>query len=224
MNGTYNDVVNTAKRGGIAALSNAELVGLILRSGKQSLNQFKVAEEITAGEGLYETAARASMVGELNYIVGNKLTERQELSLLSAIELGKRLNGCGAFEMRVRLASPGDAASYLMSMLRHETHEKFVVVLLDAKNRVMSTRQVSEGSLTSAVVHPREVFAPAVVMHAASILVAHNHPSGDPEPSKEDKQLTEALEKAGELLGIPLLDHVIIGDGRHYSFKEHDII
>lgn len=82
-------------------------------------------------------------------------------------------------------------------------------------------KQISEGSLTSAVVHPREVFAPAVINHAACILVAHNHPSGDPYPSTEDRHLTEALNTAGEALGIPVLDHVVIGDGRYYSFKEH---
>jgi DNA repair protein RadC len=108
-----------------------------------------------------------------------------------------------------------------MGRLRNETHEKFVVLLLNTKNRIIKTEQIAEGSLTSAVVHPREVFAPAVVAHAACILVAHNHPSGDPYPSAEDRSLTHALEEAGNVLGIPLLDHLVIGDGRYYSFKEH---
>ena len=85
----------------------------------------------------------------------------------------------------------------------------------------MAVRQISEGSLTCAVVHPREVYAPAVVLHAAAILVAHNHPSGDPRPSDEDKELTRALSRSGDLLGIQFLDHVVIGDGRYYSFTEH---
>lgn len=221
MNELYNDVVTAAKRRGIASLSNAELVGLIIRSGKQNLDQFRVAEEITSGDGLYNTAARASMVGELNYLTGNKLTERQELSLLSAIELGKRLNGYVASDVYPKISSPGDAASYMMSVMRHETHEKFVVMLLNAKNKLIAVRQISEGSLTSAVVHPRECFAPAIVAHAAAIIAVHNHPSGDPAPSSDDRHLTEALNSAGDVIGIPLTDHIIIGDGRYYSFREH---
>jgi DNA repair protein RadC len=108
-----------------------------------------------------------------------------------------------------------------MGRLRNQTHETFIAVYLDTKNRVMAVRQISEGSLTCAVVHPREVYAPAVVLHAAAILVAHNHPSGDPRPSDEDKELTRALSRSGDLLGIQFLDHVVIGDGRYYSFKEH---
>jgi DNA repair protein RadC len=108
-----------------------------------------------------------------------------------------------------------------MGRLRHETHEKFIVVLLNTKNRVIQIQQIAEGSLSSAVVHPREIYAPAVVNHAACVLVAHNHPSGDPYPSDEDRRLTASLEDAGRVLGIPLLDHVVIGDGRYYSFKEH---
>lgn len=221
MNELYNDVVTAAKRRGIASLSNAELVGLIIRSGKQKHDQFRVAEEITSGDGLYNTAARASMVGELNYLTGNKLTERQELSLLSAIELGKRLNGYVASDVYPKISSPGDAASYMMSVMRHETHEKFVIMLLNTKNKLIAVRQISEGSLTSAVVHPRECFAPAIVAHAAAIIAVHNHPSGDPAPSREDRELTDALNNAGSIMGIPLTDHIVIGDGRYYSFREH---
>lgn len=221
MNGLYNDVVTAAKRRGIPSLSNAELVGLIIRSGKQNQDQFRVAEEITSGDGLYNTAARASMVGELNFLTGGKLTERQELSLLSAIELGKRLNGYVASDIYPKISSPGDAASYIMSVMRHETHEKFVIMLLNAKNRLTAVRQIAEGSLTSATVHPRECFAPAIVAHAAAIIAVHNHPSGDPAPSADDRHLTEALSSAGDIIGIRLTDHIVIGDGRYYSFREH---
>ncbi len=221
MNGLYNDVVTAAKRRGIPSLSNAELVGLIIRSGKQNQDQFRVAEEITSGDGLYNTAARASMVGELNFLTGGKLTERQELSLLSAIELGKRLNGYVASDIYPKISSPGDAASYIMSVMRHETHEKFVIMLLNTKNRLTAVRQIAEGSLTSATVHPRECFAPAIVSHAAAIIAVHNHPSGDPAPSADDRHLTEALSSAGDIIGIPLTDHIVIGAGRYYSFREH---
>ena len=144
----------------------------------------------------------------------------ETIALLASMELGKRLVLTDVPESE-HITSPADAAQVLMGRLRHETHERFLVVLLNTKNRIISIRQISEGSLTSAVVHPREVYAPAIVAHAAAILVAHNHPSGDPYPSIDDRNLTVALSKAGDVIGIPLIDHVIIGNGRYYSFKEH---
>lgn len=96
--------------------------------------------------------------------------------------------------------------------------------MLDTKNKVIGTETVSVGSLTSAIVHPREVFQPAILQHAASIAVAHNHPSGDPKPSREDIELTKQLIAAGKALCIPVLDHLIIGDGRYYSFQEDGVV
>jgi DNA repair protein RadC len=96
--------------------------------------------------------------------------------------------------------------------------EEFVVVLLDAKHRPIGVNTVSIGSLTASIVHPREVFKPAIAGSSAALLLAHNHPSGDPAPSAEDVELTKRLREAGELLGIRVVDHVILGDSRHYSF------
>lgn len=98
------------------------------------------------------------------------------------------------------------------------------MLLLNTKNHILRKEQISEGSLSASVVHPREVFATAIVNHAASIIVAHNHPSGDPAPSSEDEHLTRALQKTGDIIGIPVLDHIIVGDGSYYSFKEHGIL
>ena len=108
-----------------------------------------------------------------------------------------------------------------MPRLRYEGNEKFVVMMLDSKNQLIKMQQVSEGSLNASVVHPREVFAPAVLHRAACVLAAHNHPSGDPAPSREDRRLTSALKETGIVMGIPLLDHIIIGDGRYFSFREN---
>src|SRR5437870_10653344 len=102
--------------------------------------------------------------------------------------------------------------------------EQFVVVLLDGKNRVLGFNVVSTGSLTAALVHPREVFKPAMLANAAALILVHNHPSGDPEPSAEDRAITERLRHAGELLGIRILDHVVIGDGRFVSFAEQQLL
>jgi DNA repair protein RadC len=111
-------------------------------------------------------------------------------------------------------------ATLLQAVLAGADREHCLVVLLDRKNRLIGLNTVSIGSLTAAVVHPREVFKPAILANAASVIVAHNHPSGDPEPSQEDKLLTRKLALAGEALSIQVLDHLVLGQGRYYSFKD----
>ena len=177
----------------------------------------KKAKEIIEN---YETLEDA--LGKKNYetLLTAGLTKGEAQRLIAAIEIGKRIAARDT-EVRNHITSPGDAAKFLMPRLRHGTHEEFLTILLNTKNRVIKTERIAEGSLTSAVVHPREVFASAIVNHAAAILVAHNHPSGDPYPSSEDRHLTTSLEEAGKTLGIPLMDHIVIGDGRYYSFREH---
>lgn len=177
----------------------------------------KKAKEIIEN---YETLEDA--LGKKNYetLLTAGLTKSEAQRLIAAIEIGKRIAASDT-EVRNHITSPGDAAKFLMPRLRHGTHEEFLTILLNTKNRVIKTERIAEGSLTSAVVHPREVFASAIVNHAAAILVAHNHPSGDPYPSSEDRHLTTSLEEAGKTLGIPLMDHIVIGDGRYYSFREH---
>ena len=215
---TKDDVKERLYQYGPEVLTNAELIALILRKGKKNLSPLGVAESITAEDETCRQLASCHSADDLLYRYA--VTQDQAMALLAAMELGKRQVLASSTESD-HITSPGTAARYLMGRLRYETHECFVVVLLNTKNRVIRCQQIAEGSLSSAVVHPREVFAPAVTAHAASIIVAHNHPSGDPDPSAEDRTLTIALSKAGEFLGIPLMDHVIIGDGRYYSFKEH---
>ena len=102
--------------------------------------------------------------------------------------------------------------------------EEFLVVLLDGKNHILGFNQVSVGSLTAALVHPREVFKPAILANAAALILVHNHPSGDPEPSAEDRAITARLKQVGELVGIRILDHVVIGDERYASFAEQQLL
>ncbi len=116
--------------------------------------------------------------------------------------------------------TPGRVALMLRPILMGEPQEVFCALLLNAKHRTIGYVEISRGTLTASLVHPREVFRAAIAMNAACIIVAHNHPSGDPEPSPEDREVTQRLVDAGKLLGIPVLDHVIIGLGRHVSMKE----
>ncbi len=113
------------------------------------------------------------------------------------------------------------AAALLAPCFKHIDREQFVICGLDAKHRIIGLNIVSVGSLTVSIVHPREVFKPLILMNACAALGAHNHPSGDPDPSLEDRTLTARLRQAGELLGITLLDHIILGDDRTYSFADH---
>ena len=170
-------------------------------------------------------------VAELAKVKG--LGPAKAATILAALELGKRIAAAGS-QVKLKIESPqkgacllytSDAADQigaviLLPRLRFEQHEKFLVLLLDSKNQVIRMVQVSEGSVNSSVVHPREVFAPALLYHAAAILVAHNHPSGDPKPSQEDKELTRSLNETGIIMGIPLIDHLVIGDGIFFSFRE----
>lgn len=118
------------------------------------------------------------------------------------------------------LAAPKDAALAFMATLRDEPSEVFALLCLSSKHRVIGYHEVSRGTLDATLVHPREVFKAALLANAAAIIVAHNHPSGDPTPSPDDAALTARLAAAGEMLGVPLLDHIVIGDARNFSFKE----
>ncbi len=210
-------IAEKIEKWGVAQISDEELLSVLVGRDKAAkLLRNQDNNLFTCKQGLRSLAAQDAY----GYRYSAGLSKLESIRLEVAVEIGRRLSIASAIEAD-HVTSPSDGARLLMPLLRHETHEKFIVVLLNTKNRIIKTEQIAEGSLTSAVVHPREVFAPAVTAHAACILVAHNHPSGDPYPSAEDRKLTHALEEAGSVLGIPLLDHLVIGDGRYYSFKEH---
>ena len=203
---------------GAAALTDAELIAILLRTGTVEKSALEMAEEMTAEGGLYRRLAGVSRIDELMAIKG--LGQAKAATVLAALEIGRRIASARPME-RIHIGSPQDGADYLMSRMRYATREEFVVVFLNTKNRVLGQEVISEGSLNSSVVHAREVFAPAILQHAAAIIVAHNHPSGDPTPSREDREVTRMLVESGKVLGIPLLDHLVIGDGRYYSFQEN---
>jgi DNA repair protein RadC len=118
------------------------------------------------------------------------------------------------------LSKPADSAAVLMALLQDEPGEVFAILCLSTKHRVIAYHEVSRGTLDATLAQPRDVFRAALMSNTASIILAHNHPSGDPSPSADDIQLTRRLVAAGALLGVDVLDHIIVGDGRYYSFKE----
>ncbi len=203
---------------GARGLTDAELIAILLRTGTTEKSALDIAGEMTADGGLYNRLAGITRLSELMHIKG--LGQAKAATVLAALEIGRRLASARPLE-RVHIGSPQEGADFLMPRLRYATREQFIAVMLNSKNRVIATEIISEGTLTASVVHAREVFAPALLHHAAAVIVAHNHPSGDPRPSNEDRQVTDMLAASGKVLGIPLLDHLIIGDGEYYSFQEY---
>ena len=204
---------------GAAVLTDAELIAILLRTGTAEKSAIDIASEMTADGGLYKRLAGITRLNELTNIKG--LGQAKAATVLAALEIGRRIASVKPIE-KIHLSCPQDVADFLMPRLRYAAKEQFVVILLNNKNKVIGTEVVSEGSLSSSIVHPREVFAPAILHHAAAIMVAHNHPSGDPKPSIEDEEVTRQLLRSGKVLGIPMIDHVIIGDGNYYSFLENE--
>lgn len=210
--------METMENRGAASITTEDLLAIILG------NRDKAAKLLHQNATLFTGAkdGLSCIAGEdfdgLKYMGG--LSKSETARLFAAFELGKRI----AFESipeAVHITCPGDAARYLMPRLRHETHEKFYVLLLNTKNRIIRVKQISEGSLTSSVVHCREVLTHAITAHSSSILVSHLHPSGDPYRSRQDIEVSIALKNACEAVGIVLLDHIIVGSNSYYSLKEH---
>jgi DNA repair protein RadC len=204
---------------GPEALSTPELLAILLRTGTARESALDVAERIVGHFGGLRGLAGAT-IEQLSQIRGVGVVKAIEIR--AAVELGKRIS---AFTQEARpvIRCPADVSQLVMSELRHEAREHFRVLLLDTRNQVIRVNTVSVGSLTESIVHPREVFSEAIRHHCAALIAVHNHPSGDPTPSPEDIQVTQRLAEAGRLLGIDLLDHVVIGDGRYVSLKERGL-
>ena len=189
-------------------LSESDLIALILRTGAPGLNVVELSEILLLTYGSLSALSRAS-VAELQHIHG--IGKEKAKIVKASLELGRRLVQENIGE-NPRITSPEEAASVLRERARGSDREIFWVLLLDIKNRLMVPPiEVSKGTLNSSLVHPREIFKPAVQHSAANVILAHNHPSGDPSPSAQDLRVTKTLIEAGKTMQISVLDHVIIG-------------
>jgi len=203
-------------RYGPSHLSNQEILAILIGSGTKDESVMSVANFVLMHfDGLQ--LLRDATIEELISIKG--IGTAKGLIILSAIELGKRMNEYKPNEKYV-IRSPEDGADYVMEEMRYLKQEHFVVLFLNTKNQIIHQQTIFIGSLNASIVHPREVYREAVKRSAASIIVAHNHPSGDPAPSQEDIQVTKRLVNSGKIIGIELLDHLIIGDRKFVSLKE----
>ena len=204
---------------GPEALSSAELMGILLGIGTKEQTAVELGQQvISESGGLF--GLHAASVHDLQEVHG--IGEAKACIVLAAVEFGKRL-GRVRNPGRPVISSPEDVDGLLRGRIANLDRENFVVVLLNTKNEVLGFPTVSVGTLSASLVHPREVFKPAIRASAAGVVLAHNHPSGRVGPSREDREVTRRLREASEIIGIEVLDHVILGDG-YFSMKEHGIL
>ena len=205
-------------RQGVGALSSRELVALLLGTGTRNASALDVAEGLVAS-GLRGLAGRSLPELERERGLGRAKATR----LLAALELGSRLASEGRFSAP-SFRTPDETARYLLPRYGARPVETFGLLALDVRYRLRREAVISVGCLTSTLVHPREVFQEAVVARAAALVLFHNHPSGDPEPSSEDVSLTRRLASAGTLMGIEILDHLVLGAARYTSLKQRGVL
>jgi DNA repair protein RadC len=208
------------ERSGPESLTTPELLAILFRTGTVKRNAVQLAEELFKSLGGLAGLSTASLE-ELSSIDG--VGRVKAIEVKAAVELGKRL-AATTDEAKPQIRSPDDVAKLMMADLRYETKEHLYALTLDARNQVRQRRLISTGTLTESLVHPREVYKEAIRFSAAAIVLVHNHPSGEPTPSPEDIATTKRLTEAGKILGIDLLDHVIIGDGRWASLKDRGLM
>ncbi|MFO0794605.1 MAG: DNA repair protein RadC [Candidatus Brocadiaceae bacterium] len=205
---------------GDECLTDAELLGIIIRDGTPAYSAVDIAQGLLSKYGDFRNLGSVS-ISELCKIKG--IGPARAAQIKASLAIARRFATI-ALQPQQQFKCSRDIFNHFHERLRGKKQENFLAVLLDNKNRIIKDLSISTGSLTSSIVHPREVFNPAIKESAASIIFVHNHPSGDPEPSKEDIQITHRLVEVGNIVGIKVLDHLIIGNDHFVSLKDKGII
>jgi len=204
------------EQNGPESLSNHELIAILLRTGTKEESVLQLSNRLlTNFEGF--RLLKDATLDEITAIKG--IGKAKAIQVLAAVEIGRRISNL-TYDDRYVIRTPEDGANYVMNDMRFLAQEHFVCLYLNTKNQVLHKKTVFIGSLNASIVHPREVFKEALRRSAASVICFHNHPSGDPAPSREDIEVTKRLVESGKILGIELLDHVIIGENKFVSLKE----
>lgn len=201
---------------GAASLSDAELLALVLRTGEQGNSALSQARQVLTLAGSFRGLATMGL-GDLQRLRG--IGPVKAAQVLALVEIAKRY-GEVQFEAGTPFRCSSDIYLHFRERLASEPREQFYAVLLDNRHRKMREVRIAEGSLTTAIVHPRDVFLPVLRDGAAAVIFVHNHPSGDPSPSEQDIELTRRLREVGQLVGVRVLDHIVIGKGRYVSFVD----
>ncbi len=201
---------------GASALGDTELLAIVIGHGTRTRDALTLATDVLVAVGGLRGLARSGLPDVQR---ATALGPARAARVLAAVELGRRTL-VRTREERPRFLVPSEAAAYLIPQFGDRTVEHFGVVLLDARRRLLRTSVLSVGTLDASVAHPRDIFREAALGGASAIIVFHNHPSGDPTPSRDDVDLTRRLVAAGEIVGIDVLDHLILAEMRYFSFKE----
>ena len=204
---------------GAGSLTDAELLAILIRTGTKQFNAIQLGKAIIEKADNIRYLQNIT-IEELESI--NGIGKTKAVQIKAALELGNRIASYKPAKYKIK--NPWDIYKYYMESLRYQYKEIFKVVLLNTKNEIITDVDISMGTLNSSLVHPREVFREAIIRSSNKIILLHNHPSGNAEPSKEDKSVTTRLKECGELIGIEVIDHIIIGDGIYFSFKENMLI
>ena len=201
---------------GPEVLTNSELIAVIIGTGTRNEGVMNLSSKLLKEEEGIQFLS-TSTIAELKSYKGIGSVKAAQIK--AAVELGRRMRNYRS-ERKIRISSPSEAAELVMEDMRYLKKEMLKVIFLNTKNYVMDITDISIGSLSSSIVHPREIYTEAIRKCCASIIVSHNHPSGDPQPSSEDISVTKRIAEAGKIIGIELTDHIIIGDGIYTSMKE----
>lgn len=206
---------------GVSVLSDAELLSVIMRTGSKNQNSLQLAQTVLQRGQQNLLNLHTLSIDELRQIPG--IGKVKAIQLKCVAELSKRMV-MTCYRRDLQINDPASIAGYYMEQFRHETREKLMLAMFDTKNHFLGDDIVSVGTVNSSLVSPREIFIKALKRQAVSIILLHNHPSGDPNPSGEDIRTTAKVKECGRMLGITLADHIIIGDNRYFSFLEQDIL
>ena len=202
---------------GAQSLSDAELVAILLRTGRKGKSVIEIARELISSEGNLAMLATKT-VDSLQKISG--IGKDKAATIAAAFELSRRILSQPKWFSNKKITSPQDVAEIFIPILRDDNKEKFIVVCLNSANKIIKHETISVGNLNSSVVHPREIFKVAIDNSSASIILIHNHPSGNPEPSNEDIRITKKIVETGKIMDIPVFDHLIIAGETYTSFIE----
>ncbi|MBL4934013.1 RadC family protein [Clostridium paridis] len=206
---------------GAETLSNVELLALILRCGTKNESVMDLSSNVLKRVNGLNGIISA---GIDDFLKINGIKKAKASRLMALCELSKRINSHKGIKDEIRIKEPKIVADLFMNEMSKLSQEVLKLVMLNTKNNIISIKEVFKGTLNSSIVHPREVFSEALKNNAASIIICHNHPSGDPTPSKEDINITLRLKECSKIMGIDLLDHIIIGNNTYVSLKEKSII
>lgn len=206
---------------GSQSLSDAELIAILLRTGTKGKTVLEVAQNLIKDQGNLAQLASKSVE---NFTQNLGIGKDKAATLAAAFELSRRISVDQRWFSNQKITSPGDVAKIFGPILRDEMQEKFIVICLNSANKIIKYKDIFTGTLNSSIIHPREIFKFALDNNSANIILLHNHPSGNLEPSSEDVSITKRLVDSGTILGIKVFDHIIIAGNGYFSFVEQKII